>query len=167
MTTPESDRLSTPPAFAALLDAFAAFAGIPGATEGALGLNFEAGDHAVRVMPHPSHPDWLLAEVDVVATEASPPANAYEALHRINHAARLQHAWTASFDDDGRVVMHTAWPTTALTAANLEGLLVEGLERAEALAALWRDVSQGASYHTHAMTEAVSGSPGYSAFIRG
>jgi len=155
-----------PPAFAALLADFAAFAGVAGATDGALGLEFEAGAHVVRVLPHPADPDWLIAEVDVASGIHATPT-AYQALHRVNHAARLEHGWMATFDDEDALVMHVSRPVASVTAADLEGLLVEGLERAEALAAIWRDIAQATGSSASAVAEVTSTVSPFSGFIRG
>jgi len=120
----------------------------------------------VRVLPHPANLDWLIAEVDVVEMAQTSPS-AYGALHRVNHAARLEHGWTATCGDEGLLVMHTARPVATMTAADLEALLVDGLERAEALATLWRDLAQTGDENTVTAVAAVSGAAPFSGFIRG
>lgn len=138
MSSISTEMESAPSSFSALLDSFATFAGVTANNKHAMGLEFEAGHYTVRALPHPEQPDWLIVEVDVIQT-ANSPSPAREALHRINHTARLAHGWMATLDGDGLLVMHTLRPIASVTAADLEGLLVEGIDRAEVLANLWID----------------------------
>lgn len=165
MSTLNSNEAVTPPVFAVLLADFARFAGVAGATAGALGLEFEAGAHTVRVLPHPANADWLIAEVDVVDIGQA-TSTAYEALHRVNHAARLEHGWTATCGEEGPLVMHTARPVATMTAADLEGLLVDGLERAEALATLWRELRNTGAGESASLAADIA-APSFAGYIRG
>jgi hypothetical protein len=134
----EDSSISAPPDFVALIEALAVYTGLSDmSVTGALGLVFEADPHTVRVFPHPGRAHWMLTEVEVAELfewEQLP----HEFLNQLNHAARLEHSWVASVGEDRRLVLHGAHPIAATSAAELEALMVEGIQRAEALATLWR-----------------------------
>ena len=132
-----------PPAsgvFIALMKAFAEFAQMPGeVADDAIGISFDTDAHAVRVLPHPDRAEQLVVEVDVCAIGPSSEAAAPLALvHRLNYAARFEHAWLAAVDPDDRLVLFTTRNIAATDPGELESLIVAGLEKAEALGELWR-----------------------------
>ena len=161
---PESAPISS--AFAALLDTFSTFVGIPGATDHPLGLEFEAGSHTARVMQHPADRGWLIVEVEVMSTEPA-SSGVYEALHRLNYAARLEHGWMATIGDDRMLVLHATRPIAAVTAADLEVTIVAGLERAEVLSGLWRNLTAGGGNTATSASEAAHGMVPHFPLIRG
>lgn len=137
------EQFSSPsPDFEALIAALAAYTGLTDlSATGALGMVFEADPHTVRVFPHPGRANWLLTEVEV-AEFSGWDKIPHTFLNQLNHAARWEHGWMATVGEDRRLVLHTARPVAATTAAELESLMVEGIQRAEALATLWRSVMQ-------------------------
>ena len=102
------------------------------------GIEFEADGHVVLMAPHPQDPQCVYIEVGVMDL-AEPSAAVLMVLHQINHAARLEHDWVISVDEGHRLVIHTHRPLHALRGGDLQGLLVEGIERAQALQVMWVD----------------------------
>jgi hypothetical protein len=130
----DDPRTVAPPEFVALIAALATYTGLEGLNvNGAEGLVFEAEPHTVVVFPHPGIEHWLLAEVDVIQIQAWEQLP-HALLNQLNEAVRLEHGWTATLRDDQRLVLHTARPVASTSAAELEALMVDGIERAEALA---------------------------------
>lgn len=129
--------------FAALVQAFAAFTGLPGQLdEHAFGVEFDAGPHAARVLPHPLDDGWLQVEVEVCSA-AQASARPLAMLHGLNSAARFEHRWLICIDADDTLLIHTGRALASTDAGALEGLIVDGLERAQALAALWQSALDG------------------------
>ncbi len=123
--------------FRSLLSEFAQLSGLPDRSD-ADGLEFAAGEHTVCVVPHPERADLLLTEVLVGRPDLiiDPSADLLRTLHRINGAARFQHDWLITLSPDDALLIYTVRSVTHTTAADLESLLCEGIERAEALRAL-------------------------------
>lgn len=125
--------------FEALIAGLVSSAGLPdGGAAGALGLVFESDPHTVRVVPHPGQFDSLLVEVEVVelaSWEPEPDA----ILRSLNHAARLAHGWIATVGEDRRVLLHTTRLVAGTPVFALEALLVDGIDRAQALATMLRE----------------------------
>ena len=127
-------------AFETLLREFAVAKGMVG-DEPSLGLEFESEGHSVIVIQHPLHPDQVMVEVSVVALDAQPAAAQLAVLLQLNEAARFEHDWTAGMDGAMQVSLCTTAPAASLSVMDLESLMLEGVERAQALAALLGDES--------------------------
>lgn len=98
----------------------------------ALGIEFEADGHTVLIVPDPRSEERLLIEVDVIMLEA-PAARLLELLHNLNHEARLEHDWVATLDVTNRLHLHSQQALSSCTAGQLQSLLAEGIDRAQAL----------------------------------
>ncbi|MEI7783437.1 MAG: CesT family type III secretion system chaperone [Betaproteobacteria bacterium] len=120
--------------FETLLASFCQSVGLPADPE-ALGLEFEADGHTVLVSPDPRDDQRLLAEVLVGGFSELPEA-LFRLLNHLNDAARLEHDWVASVGLAGELRLHTQRSIAQTTPSDLEGLLVDGIERAQALASL-------------------------------
>ena len=99
--------------------------------EGTFGLQFEADGHTVVVQAHPVQPELLLVEVDVAWLGPEPDIRQLSLLLQINHAARFEHAWTLVLDEEQQVSLGTSAPISGLRAADLQALMLDGLERAQ------------------------------------
>jgi hypothetical protein len=131
-------------AFEILLAEFTAAKGLQ-AEPGAYALEFVSDDHQVVVMPHPAHPERLLVEVTVaelgqdgLGVELAP------LILQINEVARFEHDWAIYMDPQMQVSLGTSQPMTGLGLADVESLIVDGLDRARALLSLLRAQAQQA-----------------------
>jgi hypothetical protein len=131
----------TNPRFEALLAAFAARMGLPAPREG-VGLELQSDDLTVRVLADTEDDDLLRVEVDIASAQGA-SASALALLHRINHAARLNHDWQVSLDDDDLIVMHALRSLAETDAVALEAMLDVALERSSALQTLWQAALSG------------------------
>ena len=148
--------------FQALLTSFCQSVGLPADPE-ALGLEFEADGHTALVSPDPRDDQRLLAEVLVGGFSELPEALA-GLLHQLNDAARLEHDWVASIGLAGELRLHTQRPIAQTNPSDLEGLLADGIERAQALAHLAHALPE----HTHAPAPApLAFDPHASGMLRG
>ena len=125
-------------AFETLLREFAVAKGLAG-DETSMGLEFESEGHSVVVIQHPLHPDHVMVEVSVVALDAQPAAAQLAVLLQLNEAARFEHDWSVGMDGAMQVSLCTTAPAASLSVMDLESLMLEGVERAQALAALLGD----------------------------
>lgn len=64
---------------------------------------------------------------------AEPSAALLMALHQLNHESRLEHDWVISMDAGHWLSLHAQKPLQACDAEALQALMVEGIERAQAL----------------------------------
>lgn len=101
----------------------------------ALGLEFEADGHLVLVAPDPRDASRMLLEVSVMQLE-TPEAGLLMALHRLNHQSRLEHDWVISIDAADQLSLHTQREIGRTRAGDLQALLAEGIDRAQALVSL-------------------------------
>ena len=113
---------------------------VTASASGPLGLSFSADGQTCRLLPHPSIEDRLVVEVsactlDAAAQGLANAAQVHEFLNRLNAQARLEHDWVATVDEQDEVLLWTWREVRAVTAAGIQELLAEGLERAQALAA--------------------------------
>ena len=127
--------------FDTLLKDFAASKGLP-ADEATYGLEFESEGHSVMVVQHPLHEDHLLVEVSVAVLPVDPSAVLLAMLLQINEAARFEHDWAVYLDGEQQVSLSTAAPLADLSLAEIEGLMLDGVERAQALQALLNELPQ-------------------------
>ena len=107
-------------------------------SEDMLGLEFETAHHTVRVLPHPQDEHRFLIAVDVLTTADGTPSSAWMMLLRLNLAAITEHGWVIGLEDGGKLVLSRNVDLASTDPSALEGLMAEGLERAEALANLWK-----------------------------
>lgn len=117
--------------FRALLKEFCDLQKVPMDAQ-STGIEFEADGHVVLMAPHPQDPQCVYIEVVVMDLE-EPSAAGLMMLHKINHAARLEHDWVISIDEGHHLIIHTHRPLDTLRSDTLQGLLTEGIERARAL----------------------------------
>jgi hypothetical protein len=109
--------------------------------EAALGLTFSADGHTCRLLPHPAIEDRLIVEVAVghLGVDATPTGTGgrlHELINHLNAAARLEHDWVACVDDNEEVVLWVWRDVLPMSAASVQALLAEGLDRAQALSEL-------------------------------
>ena len=103
-----------------------------------LGLTFEAEGRVARIFPHA---DDAHAVIEVTAASLDELAEdglgqlALQ-LHRLNHEARFEHAWTIVLDDDNGLNVTTTVDVRHTRAKMLAGLLYDGIDRAKALSAV-------------------------------
>lgn len=124
--------------FQALIRSFAQAQGLQ-ASGDAWGLEFEAEGSTVLVMAHPRQDDHLMVEVQVSdLSERAEPLGAATLmmLHQINDAARLEHGWFITISAEQTLQIQHSQPVAQTDASQLEALLAEGIDRAEALRGL-------------------------------
>lgn len=126
--------------FDTLLKEFVTSKGLP-ADEASYGLEFESEGHTVMVVQHPLHEDRLLVEVTVAVLPANPSADLLAMLLQINEAARFEHDWAIYLDGEQQVSLSTTASVAGLSVAEMEALMLDGVERAQALQALLNDVA--------------------------
>ena len=129
------------PVFRALLQAVCAEAGMD-LPEDSPGIEFEADGHVTLIVPDPRQDDRMHIEVSVLTLPAL-GGDRLMALHQLNHAARLDHDWVITIDVANRVCMHTQRAVAGCKASDLQSLLAEGIERAQALCAVLQELDQG------------------------
>ena len=125
--------------FDALFQEFAAAKGFD-AGSAAQGLEFECDGVSVWIVPHPLHADRLLAEVSVLAFDGEPPAPLLALMLQINETARFEHDWSIVMDAALEVSLTTSVALPGLTMAELESLMLDGVERGQLLQAMLTEV---------------------------
>ena len=130
--------------FDVLLKEFAASKGMD-MDSAAYGLEFECEDTQVFVVSHPLHEDRLLCEVGVASFDELPPASVSSLLLQINEAARFEHDWSIVMDGDWEVGLTTSAALQGLTVAELEALMLDGVERAQVLKGMLQEVIAASS----------------------
>ena len=134
--------------FEVLLQEFAASKGME-MDANSFGLEFECEDVQVFVLQHPLHEDRVLCEVRVAALDEEPGAAVLSLLLQINEAARFEHDWTIVMDGDLEVSLTTTAFLQGMNVAELEALMLDGVERAQVLKGMLQEViaasSQGAA----------------------
>jgi hypothetical protein len=120
--------------FLGMLSEFSRSVGLPDQSE-TDGLEFTAGDYTVAVMQHPVRQDSLVAEVAMQEFEPESPVAALllRALHLLNESARFEHDWQITVSPENEILVYTIRSIGETAAADLEALLCDGIERAEAL----------------------------------
>lgn len=110
-----------------------------------LAVEFVSGDHVASLFPHPGREDLLCVEISLRALALGEDESDHERLlflHRLNAAARHDHPWTISIDDEDMLLLTAAFPWNGLDAESLADLVAEGLQRAESLDALWQSLAK-------------------------
>lgn len=132
--------------FLSVLSEFAQSVGLPHQDD-AQGIEFAAGDYTVVVFSHPGRSDSLVAEVVVTAldSESQSATALLRALHLINEAARFEHDWLIALSPEDAILLYTVRAVAQTHAAELEALLCDGIERAEALREVIAGLTGGAS----------------------
>lgn len=120
-----------PEAFGRLLAEFCQSVGLA-MNEEASALEFSADGHTVVIGPDPRSQDRLLIQVETPGRQPQPELAML--LHQINDAAMMEHDWIISLGAAGELRLHTQVMLAQTTASDLEGLLADGIERAQALA---------------------------------
>ena len=132
-----------------LLTAFAASLGTEAdPSQPLLAVEFVSGDHVASLFPHPGREDLLCVEISLRALALGEDESDHERLlflHRLNAAARHDHAWTNTIDDEDMLLLTAAFPWNGLDAESLADLVAEGLQRAESLDALWQSFDEETS----------------------
>ena len=123
-TTP-NDRFQT------LLAEFCASVQMP-MNEQALGIEFQADGHTVLIAPDPRDAQRMLIEVSIVHLQ-EPSPQLLMALHHLNHEARLEHDWVVSLDVGDQLCLHAQRDIHTCRASDLQTILAEGIDRAQAL----------------------------------
>jgi hypothetical protein len=126
--------------FRALLTAFCSAHQIPigGQT---LGVEFEADSYRVLIASDPRDTERILVDV-VVAALDEPSLDFLMALHQLNHHARIEHDWVASIDLSDRLCLHTQRSLASLRVEDIDSILAEGINRAEALETLCKTLAE-------------------------
>lgn len=106
-------------------------------SEDTLGLEFETSQHTVRVLPHPLNESHFFISVDVLATKQETPPSAWKMLLQLNLASIAEHDWSIGLEESGTLVLSRAVELSTCDSSALENLIVDGLDRAEALTKLW------------------------------
>jgi hypothetical protein len=137
------------PSAASLLSSFAASLGTEADTSQSLSaVEFVSGDHVASLFPHPGREDLLCVEISLRALALGEGGSNTERLlflHRLNAAARHDHPWTISIDDEDMLLLAASFPWNGLDAESLADLVAEGLQRAESLDALWQSFDEETS----------------------
>ena len=84
--------------------------------------------------------DRMLVDVKVMRLD-NPVAGLSVALHRLNHQSRLEHDWVISVDAADQLSLHTQRDIGRSRASDLQALLAEGIDRAQALLSLCEGLS--------------------------
>ena len=119
-------------------------------------VEFVSGDHVASLFPHPGREDLLCVEISLRALALGEDESDHERLlflHRLNAAARHDHAWTNTIDDEDMLLLTAAFPWNGLDAESLADLVAEGLQRAESLDALWQSLRADAADLPESETE--------------
>jgi hypothetical protein len=117
--------------FRALIEEFAAEAGLV-MQDDSLGIEFEVEGHVTLIVPDPRRASRMLIDVSVL-TLPDVQADLLKVLHQLNHATRIEHDWVITIDSADRLCLHTQREIAACKASDLQILLSEGIERAQAL----------------------------------
>jgi len=123
--------------FVSLLQDFIRHTGLP-AQASAVGVTWSCETFTVCVLPHPRREEQLIVDAEVGPMDPEVPNR--EALllllHQVNDAARFEHDWFITIDGESKLRVQCTREVGRTTAVDLEALLVECVDRAEALDAL-------------------------------
>lgn len=127
---------SPPPEFVALVQGFLANAGHFMDPERLLGaVEVTVGESTIWLRSHPAYPAALLLELEACETsdlqESSP---VWHLLHQMNAVAGVSGGWWI-VAEEGSLVIARNEPISSTTPESLGTLILEGLERADALRA--------------------------------
>jgi len=111
-------------------------------------LVIEAGEMQAMVRPHPLDPMRIGIVVEVLALGSDESlsnlaASSLMLLHRLNHRAWTEHTWQILIDDQNMLGLRDRRALAEMTREALEDWIVEGLERGQTLASLWREAGEG------------------------
>jgi aspartokinase-like uncharacterized kinase len=136
--------MQTSEQFLSMLSEFSRSVGLPDQA-GTHGLEFTAGDYTVVVLQHPARQDLLVAEVTVDEIDAGSSAAPVllRALHLLNETARFEHDWQVTVSTEDVILLYAIRSIGQTGAADLEALLCDGIERAEALREVIAGLRQG------------------------
>ena len=100
------------------------------------GFEFECGAHNVSVFPIGD--SQLVVEVDVTTLQPVEAASAplLMILHRLNEAARSEHRWMATIDEEDRILISKSLLIAETDAVALQVAVSAAIDHAETLAAL-------------------------------
>jgi hypothetical protein len=121
-----------------------------------LAVEFVSGDHVASLFPHPGRKDLLCVEISLRALalgEGDADSERLLFLHRLNAAARHDHPWTISIDEEDMLLLTAAFPWIGLDAESLSHLVAEGLQHAESLDALWHSLAKETQESAESETE--------------
>jgi hypothetical protein len=107
----------------------------------ALGMEFEADGHIVLLAPDPRDDQRLQIEVSVMRLD-HPSASLLLALHQLNHQSRLEHDWMLSVDVADQLTLHSQRQLQGCRPSDLQALLAEGIDRAQALMSLCQTLAE-------------------------
>lgn len=132
--------MSTP--FESLMQELAASHGMV-ADAAPLGLEFSCEGLTVLLLPHPLHPERLLAEVEMAPLTAPLTVPLLSLVLQVNELARFEHDWQIVMDAEQHFSLSRSAALPGLTLAELEALLQDGLDRAQSLQALLQSAAEG------------------------
>ena len=118
--------------FQSLLREFSSAKGMQ-ADEAAYGLEFSCDGHQVTVIGHPRHEDELMVSISVASLEGELDPRVATLLMQINEVARFEHDWSIFMDAEQQVSMGMCAALPSMTVADLEALMLDGVERASVL----------------------------------
>lgn len=154
-----------PEAFRRLLAEFCQSTGLA-LDDQATALEFAADGHVAVIGSDPRSRDRLLVQVETAGLVLNPELALL--LHQINNAAMLEHDWVISCGVDGTLRLHTQVMLAHTTDGDLQGLLADGIERAQALAQMLDDLeSEDAQPGESAPHSGLDISPGAFGMLRG
>ena len=120
-----------------------------------LGIEFEAEGFRVLIAPDPRGAERMLIDV-VVGPLDEPSGDLLMGLHQLNHHARIEHDWVASIDLSDRLCLHTQRSLASLRVEDIDSILAEGINRAEALETLCKTLAEP----SEATEDLAGGDPG-------
>lgn len=106
------------------------------------GFEFETEGVAVRLLPHPLNPDLGLLEADVCRLGKAEQGDArlLLMLHQLNETSSWVTGWVAMVDLEGHLVLRRSLGLKEMTAHDLQGDLLEALDRTQALQGLVAEI---------------------------
>lgn len=113
-----------------------------------VGLEFESGSMTVSVTEHPHDGERVIIEVwmrSIAMEELTGAGAELMVLHQLNDRARREHDWVISIDDELGLTIGTTARCSELDAPGLQRLMADGFEKAEAVEALWQDLTGSAA----------------------
>ena len=123
--------------FEKLLEAFLILVGQdPKSAKESTGFEFECGAHSVAVFPIDDSKLMVEVDVDILQTAEATNAPLLMILHRLNDAARSEHHWMATIDEENRVLISKQLPICDTDAVALQVAVSAAIDHAETLAAL-------------------------------
>ncbi len=106
------------------------------------GFEFESEGVTVRLMPHPSNPELGLLESDVQTLSAAEQGDArlLRMLHQLNETSSWATGWLVVVDLEGQLLIRRMLALEGVSAQDLQGHLLEAIDRARALQHLLVDM---------------------------